>query len=108
MIHKLRSGYIRDRNDGMCEYTIVGLGNVKKALEEVEPYLILKRKQAKLALRIISRLEGTTRTSGFLLRIAKEVDKFAELNYSKKRVNDTNTLRKFFQQNASVPVSTDS
>jgi len=108
LIHKLRSGYIRDRNDGMCEYTIVGLGNVKKALEEVEPYLILKRKQAKLALRIISRLEGTTRTSGFLLRIAKEVDKFAELNYSKKRVNDTNTLRKFFQQNASVPVSTDS
>ncbi len=108
LIHKLRRGYLRDRNDGMSEYTIVGLRHVREVLEEVEPYLILKRKQAKLALRIISRLEGVNITSGFLLRIAKEVDKFAKLNYSKKRVNNTDILRKFFQQNAFVPVSTDS
>lgn len=108
LIHKLRCGYLRDRNDGMSEYTIVGLKSVKRVLKEVEPYLILKREQTKLALRIINRLEGVPRTSGFLLRIAKEVDKFAKLNYSKKRVNNTEVLRKYFQHNASVPVSTES
>ena len=97
LIHKLRSGYLRDRNDGMSEYTIVGLRDAKKVLLELEPFLILKRKQAKLALRIISRLEGVTITQGLLLRVAKEVDKFAKLNYSKKRVNNTDILRKFFQ-----------
>jgi intein-encoded DNA endonuclease-like protein len=108
LIHKLRVGYLRDRNDGMSEYTIVGLKEVKRVLELVEPYLILKRSQTKLAIRLINRLDGVERSQGFLLRIAKEVDKFAKLNYSKKRVNNAEVLRKFFQQHTSVPVSTDS
>lgn len=98
LLHKFRVGYLRDRNDGLSEYTIVGLKEVQKILLELEPYLILKRKQAKLALRIISRFEGIDEiTSGFLLRIAKEVDKFEKINYSKKRVNTTAVLRKFLK-----------
>lgn len=108
LIHKFRTGYLRDRKDGLSEYTIVGFQEVRKVLEQLEPYLILKRKQAKLALRIISRFNGVkVITSGLLLRIAKEVDKFKTLNYSKKRVNDTNSLRKFLKNNTFVPVSTD-
>ena len=107
--HKLRLGYVRDRNDGLSEYTIVGLREVKSILKEIEPFLLLKRKQAKLAIRIITRFEGRgVITPGFLLRIAKEVDKFAKLNYSKKRINTIETLRKYLTTNTSVPVSTDS
>lgn len=96
--HKLRVGYLRNRNDGLSEYTIVGLKKVQKILQEIEPYLILKRKQAKLALRIISRFDRVDLiTSGFLLRIAKEVDKFGKINYSKKRSNTIEELRKFLQ-----------
>ncbi len=98
LIHKLRVGYLRDRNDGLSEYTIVGFKEVKKVLEEIEPYLLLKKQQAKLALKIISRFEKIDLiTSGFLLRIAKEVDKFENLNYSKKRVNKTVQLREYFR-----------
>ena len=108
LIHKFRIGYLRDRPDGLSEYTIVGLKEVQKVLLEIEPYLLIKRKQAKLALRIISRLEKIHRfTTGDLLRIAKEVDKFSLLNYSKKRQNTTDSLRKFFQRKIFVPVSTD-
>lgn len=107
--HKLRVGYTRHRNDGLSEYTIVGMKKVQKVLLELEPYLILKRKQTKLALRIISRFEKISSvTPGFLLRISKEVDKFGKLNYSKKRVNTTVQLRSFLETMHLIPVSTDS
>ncbi len=76
---------------------------MKKVLLELEPYLILKRKQAKLALKIISRFNGKNITPGFLLRISKEVDKFGKLNYSKKRVNNSAVLRKFLKTNIFNP-----
>ncbi len=98
MLHKFRVGYLRNRNGGLSEYTIVGLKEVRKILLELEPYLILKREQARLALRIISRFDGIDEiTSGFLLRIAKEVDKFGKINYSKKRVNTTAVVRRFLE-----------
>ena len=102
--HKLRVGYLRNRNDGLSEYTIVGLTEVRKVLQELEPYLLLKRKQTKLALRIISRFDNRDSiTTGFLLRIAKEVDKFGKLNYSKKRSNTIVQVRKFLKNQASDP-----
>ena len=97
--HKLRKGYIRLRNDGLAEYTIVGLKDVWKIIALVEPYLILKRPQVKLAKRIISRISNKKMSSGLLLRIAKEVDKFALLNYSKKRTNTIQIIRTFLEEN---------
>ncbi len=106
--HKLRAGYLRDRNDGISEYTIVGLRQVKTVLEEVEPYLILKKRQAKLAIKIATELECLNSFSkSDLIRIAKEVDRFGKLNYSKRRTNTVLQLRNFLQSNTSVPVSTD-
>lgn len=97
--HKLRSGYIRKRNDGLAEYTIVGLKDVSKVIEYIEPFIILKRPQVKLAKRIIPRIIKKKMSSGLLLRIAKEVDKFAFLNYSKKRTNTTQIVREFLVNN---------
>lgn len=107
--HKLRSGYLRDRKDGLSEYTIVDFKNVKPVLNEIEPFLILKKNQAKLALSIIRRFEEQSQiTSKFLLQISKNVDKFGELNYSKKRTNTRSVLKSFFQNHTFDPVSTDS
>lgn len=108
LIHKLRCGYLRDRNDGLSEYTIVGFKDVYKILRALEPYLLIKKKQAKLAIRIINRIESLPLlTSGLMLRLSKEVDKFQTLNNSKKRFNNSETLRKFFHVNTFDPVSTD-
>jgi len=84
---KLKDGYIRERNDGISEYTIVGFAPVKRVLTLLLPYFKLKKKQAKLAIKVISQTPGVRKryTPGLLLRLAKEVDKFAQLNYSKKR-----------------------
>ena len=106
--HKLRFGYLRDRNDNLSEYTIVGFREVAVVLRKLLPYLLIKRKQAKLALKIISRLENIgSMDSKLLLAMAKEVDKFKELNYSKKRVNTSAKLSEFLNRNGLVPVSTD-
>lgn len=85
--NKLKNGYIRERNDGISEYTIVGFSPVKKVLTFLRPHLKLKKKQARLALKVIDKTPGQGRnyTPKLLLKLAKEVDKFAQLNYSKKR-----------------------
>ena len=98
----LEYGYIRDRNDGMSEYTIVGLKPVKEILKLLQPYVALKRGQIQLALKIDARLEG-----GFelkkLLRAAELVDQFKTLNYSKRRINASAILKEFLQQHELIP-----
>ena len=90
-------GYIRNRNDGMSEYTIVGIAHVASVLNQLLPYLRLKRRQAEIALDVISQMPGSGRkmTEEKLLTLAKEVDRFVELNYSKRRVNTSRKLRAF-------------
>ncbi len=92
-------GYIRDRKDGMSEYTIVGGKNVKKVLQLLSPYFRLKKKQAEIALKVISPMPGTGRkmTKDKLLNLAKDVDLFLELNYSKRRTNTSVKLKEFFE-----------
>src|SRR3990167_6410146 len=83
----LVDGYIRNRNDGMSEYTIVGVLPVTRVLKLLLPNLRLKIKQALLAISVLSRMPGSGRkiNGNLLLELAKEVDKFAILNYSKRR-----------------------
>jgi intein-encoded DNA endonuclease-like protein len=47
---KLGYGYIRHRNDGMVEYTIVGLKEVKEILNVLYPYVRLKKVLARRVL----------------------------------------------------------
>lgn len=90
-------GYVRDRNDGMSEYTIVGIDHVKNVLELLLPYLILKKKQALLTLKVIREMPGSGRkmTASKLISLSKYVDQFLILNYSKKRVNTSEKLIAF-------------
>lgn len=94
---KLKDGYLRQRNDGMVEYTIVGIKPVTRILKLLKPYLRLKQKQAKIALKVLSLMPGSGRQMKpkLLYNLAKEVDKFADLNYSKKRINTSLKLKEF-------------
>jgi len=90
-------GYIRNRNDGMSEYTIVGITDVKNVLTVLSPYLRMKKPQAELTLKVISQMPGSGRkmTKELLLMLSKDVDHFLELNYSKKRTNTSQKVRDF-------------
>jgi intein-encoded DNA endonuclease-like protein len=55
---KLKYGYIRNRNDGMCEYTIVGVEAVSEVVKLLKPFLVLKRKQADLAIKVLAQMPG--------------------------------------------------
>ncbi|MDP2598372.1 MAG: LAGLIDADG family homing endonuclease [Candidatus Liptonbacteria bacterium] len=77
-------GYIRERNDGMVEYTIGREGSIRNFLEMVGPYLVMKKEQAMLMLDILNAKASVKNAEDFGL-LMKTVDRFRELNYSKKR-----------------------
>ncbi len=77
-------GYIRHRKTGISDYTIVESKEVKNILLLLKPYVKLKQKQVELGLEILKKLENKKSDEDFL-EICKLVDKFKELNYSKKR-----------------------
>jgi hypothetical protein len=107
---KLLFGYIRDRKDGMSEYTIVGIKSVEGVLLTLKPYIRLKRKQVDLTLLVLSQMPGQGRhmTPKLLLKLSTEVDKFGELNYSKRRTNTSAKVREFLQSRGLLdPVETD-
>jgi hypothetical protein len=106
---KFQTGYIRDRSDGMSEYTIVGIAQVKEVLGLLKPYLRLKRPHAELAFKIIEALPKRF-TPNALLRLGKLVDQYKDLNYSKRRQNTVEALETFFADlyQSRFPVTTDS
>ena len=46
-------GYIRDRKDGILEYIINKQDSINKLIEIVNPYLVLKKEQARLIKKIL-------------------------------------------------------
>ena len=96
-----RSGYIRDRNDGMTEYTIVGHEKVILILKSLEPYVRLKKTHIEVARKINKLLMDKTIES--FIEAARLVDKFAQLNYSKKRKNTSKQLIKYLRQHKLYP-----
>lgn len=77
-------GKIRIRKDGIMEYTINKLSDIEEILVYLYPFLILKKKQAKLMLDIIKR-KKKIKTEIDFKKLLKMIDSFRELNYSKKR-----------------------
>ncbi len=95
---KLKYGYIRDRKDGMTEYTIVGIPLVIETLKMLKPYLRLKKRHVSLALKIAKLLPRYTRLDDkLLLKVSTLVDQFGTINYSKKRRNTTKELKAFLK-----------
>ncbi len=77
-------GILRERKDGILEYSINRIDNLKLFLGSISPFLVLKKKQAELMLKIIAKKEKIKNKKDFE-KLASMVDKFRELNYSKKR-----------------------
>lgn len=97
---QLGDGYIRQRGDGVSEYTIVGFASVKRVLHLLFPHLRLKKRHAEIALRVIEKTPGQggrAYTPDLLLELAKDVDRYFTLNYSKKRRNTAATVREFLE-----------
>ena len=101
----LNLGYIRHRNDGMTEYTIVGLKEVKEILELFYPFLRLKKALAKEIIKLINSYP-TKMTVNDLIRLSRIVDKTAKFNYSKKRTNTSETVIAFLKSRNLFPVET--
>lgn len=93
---KFNYGYIRQRNDGMTEYTIVGLKEVQQVLTILYPYLRLKKKLAKMVMRLI-KAHPARMTPQWLIKLSYLVDDTAKFNYSKKRHNTSATIKSFLQ-----------
>ncbi len=101
----LKIGYIRQRNDGMTEYTIVGLKEVKEILELLYPFLRLKKALAKEILHLINSYPAKM-TVKDLIRLSKIVDTTGKFNYSKKRTNTSATVIAFLKSRNLFPVET--
>jgi len=83
---QLGYGYVRIRNDGMSEYTIVGLREVEYVLTLLYPFLRLKKALARNVLDLIKQHPPQRKmTASKLVSLSELVDKTASFNYSKKR-----------------------
>ena len=103
---RLKIGYIRHRNDGMTEYTIVGFKEVESILTTLLPYLRLKQKLSEQVLKLI-KVHPKKMTPGELIRMSELVDSTAKFNYSKKRTNTSETVRSYLKQSNLFPVETE-
>ena len=77
-------GYMRERKDGILEFTIGKQDNILKFMQMVEPYVLLKDKQVQLMQKILH-LKPRVKSKTDFIKLAKLVNAFRDLNYSKKR-----------------------
>jgi hypothetical protein len=80
----LGGGYMRDRGTGMSDLVITSRPLLLHILEDVEPYVIFKKEHVRKALEILPQLDRVKDPVVFL-QLAREVDAFATLNYSKTK-----------------------
>lgn len=77
-------GHMRIRKDGILEYIIGKTDNIAKFIKLVEPHVIMKKSQLVLLRRIMI-AKNKVQTKSDFIALAKLIDSFRELNYSKKR-----------------------
>jgi len=86
----LQLGRMRERKDGIIEYVINRKDSIIKLLKFVKPFLILKKKQADLLVKILEVKEKVKNKNDFQ-KLLNLIDGFRELNYSKRRKKHTLT-----------------
>jgi|SRR3989344_398592 len=79
-------GYMRERKDGVLEYTINKIADIKEFLKAVYPFSILKKRQIELMLKILEAKDRVEKESDFKT-LLELVDSYRNINYSKKRIN---------------------
>ena len=77
---------MRERKDGILEYTVNKIAEIRELLEAIYPYTILKKRQIELMLKILEAKESIKTESDFRI-LLELVDSYRELNYSKRRLN---------------------
>lgn len=102
---KLKYGYIRDRNDGMTEYTIVGLKEVREILKLLYKHLRLKKVLAARTVHLIDKCPKKMSPEE-LISLSRLVDETAKFTYSKKRTNTSATVINFLKNINLFPVET--
>ena len=101
----LKFGYIRDRNDGISEYTIVGINDVKQVLIMLQPYILFKRKHVVEALKILNKIGYRRKIlKDEFLKLAELVDSYSNLNYSKKRKHYCKNVEDFLNKRVDQPL----
>jgi len=81
-------GYLRFRNDGIVEFIIGDTDTMRDLIIQIESYLIVKKLQAKLLLKIFDQKAKVKNKEDFLA-LAQIIDQFQDLNYSKNRKNNS-------------------
>ena len=94
---KIGRGYLRKRNDGVAELTIGDVGSLEEVIRNIFPYLKLKKKQATLMLKILKMKQNVKNARDFL-RLARKIDGFQQLNYSKKRIQNSLEVEKVLRK----------
>jgi hypothetical protein len=89
---QLGSGTVRKRPDGVSEYCLVGPSSIRNVLQNLLPYLRLKKNQAKIVLSVIDTLSKSQDPQAFV-KLCEMVDTIADLNDSKKRTLRASVVR---------------
>ena len=80
----IQLGYVRKRKDGILEYIISRQKSIIEFLCWIKPYVIIKKQQVALMEEILKKKETINDSKDFS-ELMQLIDKFRELNYSKKR-----------------------
>jgi hypothetical protein len=100
-------GYLRDRGTGMSDLVVTSRPLLMDLLRAVEPYVIFKREHVRRALWLLPQLEPRRLNVQEFLRVAREVDAFATLNYSKtKRISAVDVEQHLRSMGVLTPVTT--
>ena len=108
-LHGLVGGsYLRDRGTGMSDLVITSRPLLASLLSAIEPYVVFKEERVRRALILLPCLDRVRDPHEFL-RLAREVDAFATLNYSKtKRISAVDVEQHLRSTGVLAPVTTSS
>ncbi len=99
-------GYLRDRGTGISDLVVTCRPLLIDVLREVEPYVIFKREHVWTALRLLPGISSGMTAEEFL-KVAREVDAFSSLNYSKtKRIVAADVEQHLRSKGFLAPVTT--
>jgi LAGLIDADG endonuclease len=99
-------GYLRDRGTGMSDLVITSRPLLIDLLKAVQPHVIFKREHVRRALQLLVQLRPRLEFQEFL-RLARQVDAFSTLNYSKtKRITAVDVEQHLRSMGLLVPVTT--
>jgi LAGLIDADG DNA endonuclease family protein len=102
----LGGGYVRDRGTGMSDLVITSRPLVNDILTAVAPFVIFKKNHVRRALELLPRIRRGI-TSIEFVELAKDVDAFSTLNYSKrKRITAADVELHLRSKGSCAPVTT--